>query len=160
MQRFFATDALETGCEMRSSNPVANTNAVIIQRRAFGGQGLVELALVMPILVLFLLIAADFGRAYTAHIAISSAAREGASFGSRSLDNAEDEAAVGAAAMAQNETIWGNALTVDSDVYEDEFGYDAIVVTVDYSFDVLFPFPPIPDSLDMSRTVRMRIIGN
>jgi Flp pilus assembly protein TadG len=145
---------------MRSGNPVANTNATIVQRRAFSGQGLVELALIMPILVLFLLIAADFGRAYTAHIAISSAAREGASFGSRSLENAENAAAVRAAALAQNETIWGDAPTVTSNVGEDEFGYDYIEVEVDYTFDVLFPFPPIPDSLDMSRTVRMRVIGN
>jgi len=145
---------------MQSGKPVANPSAADSRRRAFGGQGLVELALVMPILVLFLLIAADFGRAYTAHIAISSAAREGASFGSRSLDNAENAAAVRDAALAQNETIWGDAPTVSSAVGEDEFGYDYIEVEVDYTFDVLFPFPPIPDSLDMSRTVRMRVIGN
>lgn len=129
-------------------------------RKALSGQGLVELALIMPILVLFLLIAADFGRAYSANIAISSAAREGASFGSRSNANASDATAVRAAALAQNPTFWGVAPVVTSSVDEDEFGFDYVEVTVEYEFDVLFSFPPIPDSVDMSQTVRMRIIGN
>lgn len=145
---------------MRASPPTTMQPRQRADRMALSGQGLVELALVMPILVLFLLIAADFGRAYSANIAISSAAREGASFGSRSNSNASDAASVREAALAQNPTIWGVAPVVTSFVDEDEFGFDYVEVTVDYEFDVIFSFPPIPDSVDMSQTVRMRIIGN
>lgn len=129
-------------------------------RKALSGQGLVELALVMPILVLFLLIAGDFGRAYSANIAITSAAREGASYGSRSATTATDNTAIREAALAQNPTIWGVAPIVTSDVQEDEFGFDYVEVTVEYEFETIFSFPPIPETVDLSKTVRMRIIGD
>jgi hypothetical protein len=121
---------------------------------------LVELALIAPILIVWLLIAADFGRAFTSYIVVTSAAREGASFGSVSEENAEDAAAVRSAALAGNPTIWGSAPSVSSLVATDEFGYDYVEVTVDYEFSPLFPMPPIPETIDMSRTVRMRIVGN
>jgi hypothetical protein len=130
------------------------------KRRRSRGQSLVELAIVSPVLILMLLIAADFGRAYTAYIAVSSSAREGASFGSRSLDNANDPAAMQAAALADNPSIWGSAPSVSASTGTDAYGYDYVEVTVDYTFSTLFPIPPIPASVDMSRTARMRIIGN
>src|SRR5690606_38215523 len=60
------------------------------RRKASRGQALVELALIVPILVLMLAIAADFGRALTAYITVSSAAREGAAYGMLSEENAHD----------------------------------------------------------------------
>jgi Flp pilus assembly protein TadG len=42
------------------------------------GQGLVELALFLPVLVVVVMGAVDFGRAYFAYITIANAAREGA----------------------------------------------------------------------------------
>src|SRR5688500_18464229 len=44
------------------------------------GQALVEAALTLPLLLLFLLGAADLGRAFTAYAAIANAAREGARY--------------------------------------------------------------------------------
>jgi hypothetical protein len=114
----------------------------------------------MPLLVIFLVTASDFARAYTASIAISSAAREGASFGSRSNTNASDGTAIRNAALAENPTIWGVAPVVTSDTDTDEYGFEYVEVTVDYEFSTIFSFPPVPDSVDMSQTVRMRIIGN
>lgn len=46
------------------------------------GQGLVEFALILPLLVLFVLIAIDFGRIYFSYVQISNAAREAANYGS------------------------------------------------------------------------------
>jgi Flp pilus assembly protein TadG len=114
----------------------------------------------MPLLVVFLLGASDFARVYSANIAISSAAREGASFGSRSNVNAADGSAIRDAALAENATIWGVAPVVTSNIGEDEYGFDYVEVTVDYEFSTIFSFPPIPDSIDLSHTVRMRVIGN
>lgn len=42
------------------------------------GQALVEFALVLPIMLLILLLAVDFGRLFYTHISVSNAAREGA----------------------------------------------------------------------------------
>ena len=52
-------------------------------RRTSLGQGMVELALVTPILLLIFAAAADFGRAYFSFVAIENAAKEGAFVGSR-----------------------------------------------------------------------------
>ncbi len=51
------------------------------------GQSLVEFALVLPILALFLVIAVDFGRIYFTYIEVTNAAREGAAFGAVSPSN-------------------------------------------------------------------------
>jgi Flp pilus assembly protein TadG len=48
------------------------------QRRR--GQALVEFALVVPVMLLILLIAVDFGRLFFAHISNVNAAREGANY--------------------------------------------------------------------------------
>jgi Flp pilus assembly protein TadG len=45
------------------------------------GQSLVEFTLVVPILILILLIAVDFGRLFFSYVQITNAAREGANYG-------------------------------------------------------------------------------
>lgn len=47
------------------------------------GANLVELALILPLLLLLIAAAADFGRAFNSYIVINNAAREGARFGGR-----------------------------------------------------------------------------
>jgi Flp pilus assembly protein TadG len=47
------------------------------------GANLVELALLLPLLVLLLVGVADFGRAFNSHIIITNASREGARYASR-----------------------------------------------------------------------------
>lgn len=124
---------------------------------------MVEFALVLPLMLGFLVIAADFGRAYTAYLTISSAAREGATYASRSSDNAEDEDEIEdrvEAEVGSSGEIWGEPLSVDVDDGTDDQGYEWVEVTVDYTFLPLFSIWPIPDDVDMQRTVRMRVLGN
>jgi Flp pilus assembly protein TadG len=50
------------------------------------GQGLVEVAIVLPILLLLLAVVVDAARAFDAYIVLTNAAREGARFGSLQLE--------------------------------------------------------------------------
>jgi hypothetical protein len=55
-------------------------------RRTAHGQGLVEFALVLPVMILILLVAIDFGRLLFTYIQVHNAAREAASVASQNLD--------------------------------------------------------------------------
>jgi Flp pilus assembly protein TadG len=52
------------------------------------GQSAVEFAIVVPVLALFLFVAADFGRIFFVSVAVNNAARAGAQFGSQSTATA------------------------------------------------------------------------
>jgi Flp pilus assembly protein TadG len=70
-------------------------------RRSEKGTALVELAVVLPLLVLFAIGAAEFGRLYFASITIANAARAGAQFGAQNAISSANFA--GMTAAAQNE---------------------------------------------------------
>lgn len=123
------------------------------------GQGLVEFALVAPLMIFMLLITVDFARAYSAYIEVSNAARAGAIFGARSAELANDDDAVRDAALLETPTIYGSAPTVTPDLDTDAGGYPRISVTVEYDFSPLIIFPGIPENIEISRTVQMRVIG-
>lgn len=56
------------------------------------GQSALELAIILPVLLLLLLAAADFGRALYVSVAVQNAARAGAQYGSQSVITAADAA--------------------------------------------------------------------
>lgn len=133
------------------------------QRRKTRGQSIVEFALVVPLLLVFLLVAADFGRALTAYMTVSSSASEGASFGSRSPENAANVNAIRQAALNEvgaDQQIWGVAPAVFPTTGTDAQNYQFVEVRVTYTFTPLFSVWPIPNSVPMERTVRMRVLTN
>ncbi len=71
------------------------------------GQSLVELALILPVLILVLLGILDFGRAFYAYNAISNAAREGARYGTVHHENTDSD---GFPPYDEPETIEGKAV--------------------------------------------------
>jgi hypothetical protein len=75
------------------------------RRHKTRAQAFVELALLLPMMVLMLAFAVDVGRAITAYITISSAAREGAAFGMQSTDASMNTNGMRAAALAESQTI-------------------------------------------------------
>jgi Flp pilus assembly protein TadG len=122
------------------------------------GQSLVELALVTPVLLLLILITADSARVFSAHLTIGNAAREGASFGSRSLDNAVDDALIEEAVHEESGAIFGQLPDVQSQLIEDAYGYDAVRVTVTYTFEPLFTVPGLPSQIELERAAQMRVL--
>ncbi len=76
------------------------------QTLAFGtGQSAVELAIVVPVLLLLLVVIADFARVFFVSVAVNNAARAGAQFGSQSVTNAANSAGMVAAASADAANI-------------------------------------------------------
>ena len=66
------------------SSPVKKRRSSSGRREA--GQSIVEMAFVLPVLILLLVVVVDAGRAFDAYIVLSNAAREGARFGSLQLE--------------------------------------------------------------------------
>lgn len=67
------------------------------RRRARDGQAMAEFVLIVPLLLLLLVVAVDFGRLFATYVAVNNAAREGAVFAGAhptqvtSADNADPE---------------------------------------------------------------------
>ncbi|HEY7969364.1 MAG TPA: TadE/TadG family type IV pilus assembly protein [Candidatus Limnocylindrales bacterium] len=76
-----APDPTPSGCRRTSSTRSTRTRA----------QALVEFALVLPVMILVLLLAIDFGRLFFSYIEVTNAAREGAAYG---IAHPEDTAGI------------------------------------------------------------------
>lgn len=145
-----------TDCHGQSDVPPIRA---IKQRQKSRGQSIVEFAILLPALVMILAIAADFGRAFTAYIAISGAAREGAASAMQTGDLSNVEAVVDAD-IGSGGSIWGTDVQVTAlPVADDGQGYEQVVVTVEYSFSPIIPIPALPSTINMERTVRMRVLN-
>jgi Flp pilus assembly protein TadG len=129
------------------------------------GQSVVELALILPIAVLILALAADFSRAMTAYIQIGSAAREGAAYGMQSSERATDTAGMIAAVRAETTAVWGEPVAISFPDCTENLNqpsgapYQCVAVTVSYNFRPLITIWPIPNSIPMERTVEMRVVN-
>lgn len=100
------------------------------------GQAMVELAIVLPILLLLIMGIIDFGRIYHGYLAVTTAAREGARQAAIGATDAEvEQMAVAAAAPLE-----ATALTVQVSPGESgRYPGTAITVEVHYSLPVLTP---------------------
>jgi Flp pilus assembly protein TadG len=75
------------------------------------GQGLIELALTLPLLILILLGGAEFARFAWASIETANAARAGAQYGAQTNITANDDAGMQAAALNDGVNLSGLAAT-------------------------------------------------
>lgn len=135
-----------------------------------GGQSLVELALVMPLIMLLLVITADLGRAFYYQIVLAGAVREGARVGvDRNATNAQIISAVSAA--AQDIATWSEfgCCTITPAAPRTGASGQTIAVTATWNYcpitpgaqTVLSPFlvasGPCGAHLPLSQTARMVI---
>jgi Flp pilus assembly protein TadG len=128
--------------------------------RKYRGQSLVEFALISTIFVFFLAVTVDFARVYSAYITVGNMARAGAQHGTianqmGATTQAEAEAAMVAAAYAEQDSIYGVAPDVEAEAFEDANGLCVVRVEVSYDFQPLILIPPIPGSIPISRTAEM-----
>lgn len=139
------------------------------------GQGLVETSLAASLLVLMLLAAIDFGRAFYLEVELKGAAHAGAVYGSQFPTDTS-----GMVSVAQNNesdlgTIastptadWGCECSDGTDPTPEKTGSCAtpsctstnevyyVTVTTTASYSPLIPWPGIPSTMNMSETVEMR----
>ena len=122
------------------------------------GQALVELALIVMILTVMMVGTLELGRAFSAWLQVGNMARAGAQYGSiAAMLGDKDLAEVGSAALEDQNTIYGVSPDVDWQVINDDYGFCAVEVTVDYRLSTLIPVSPIPSEIDLSRSTVMRL---
>jgi Flp pilus assembly protein TadG len=137
---------------------VITPNQSTARRRA--GAAAVEAAVVMPLLVFLAIGATDFGRFCYAYVAVATAARNGAEYGSKSTTAALDTMGIANAAKAEMTSVYGyspmNPAVTSTRVWEGANDYSC-KVTVSFQFRTIVGYPGLAESLTLLRTVHMRV---
>ncbi len=138
------------------------------------GSSLVEVALVIPVLLLLLLGTVDFGRVYYLAMEIAGAAHAGAEYG---FQNPTDATGIQAAAMHDAPDVPNLAVATPAYGCEcsDGSSFSAncsstprctnnivyrVSVNVSTTFTPWFPWPGIPSTISLSNSATMRGGGN
>jgi Flp pilus assembly protein TadG len=132
------------------------------------GQSLVELALVLPVLLMLLVGTIEIGRFAYYAILVSNAARAGAQYGAQSLTTSADTAGIrtaarndGLATLTVTPTqLCGCTATALGGCPAGGFCANPLVyveVTTSGTFASLFSYPGLPRNLTLTSTVKMRV---
>ena len=141
-------------------------------RRERRAASAIELAIILPLLMTIALGCVDFGRFAYTYIAVTNAAREGAAYGSTTPF-------VPSGGQNANQLAWRTALEVriaeeidgvpgfdasqitvqyTDPIITEENGRRRLRITVSYPFQTIVNWPPIPNTVLLTRTVEMRLI--
>ena len=139
-------------------------------RRAERGAALAELIIVIPLLMLFVIGAAEFGRVYYAAITVANAARAGAQFGAQE-GQSTNFAGMTAAAQSEAADLGGISSfpsqfcrcpdgsvpsctgTCTGFGTPEVFVKDSVIKTVTF----FFKYPGLPSSITVRRTATFRV---
>ena len=121
------------------------------------GVAAVELAILLPFLVFLLVLAIDYARLFYFSQSVTNCARNGAIYAcDPTAPTYSAYKSVTEAALADASNLIP-APTVTSQTVTPWFGSPYVEVTVTYNFKTVTQFPVIPSSLNLTRTVRMRM---
>jgi|SRR5687768_1820105 len=136
------------------------------------GTSAVELAFLLPVIILIAMGVADYARVFTTSISVSSAAKSGAQFGAQNTAKSGDTAAMNNAARqdgaevgaitatsartcrCENGTVV-NCITGSCGAYGAPGVY--VAVTASKSVAMLFKYPGLPATINVSRTATLRV---
>ena len=141
-----------------SKGPVQSQRA---KQGRLRGVAATETAVLLPVLVLISLGLIDFGRFARAYISVATAARNGATYGSKSIQAGQDSDGIEAAARAEMSSVPGLTESnprVTSVFYDEGGGHYSVQVTASFQFVTKVDYPGIPGTLTLIRTVHMRIV--
>lgn len=105
------------------------------------GSATVELAVVLPVLMLFALLAVDFGRFGKYSITVANAARNGAMYAAQNTSAMNDTAGISSAAMADitnNLEVNSSKVTITSGTGTDTEGRQQVWCQVQVEFDLFY----------------------
>ena len=133
-------------------------------RNRHRGAVALEFALILPLLITIVLGCIDFGRYAYTYISVTNAAREGAGFACFHPPPQTDPGpwitAITAAVLSELGTLFdASKVTVAApNVSNDGSGVKRVRVEVSYPFEMVVPWPLLPNSLTLTRAVEMRMI--
>jgi Flp pilus assembly protein TadG len=120
------------------------------------GAAVVELAVLLPLLCFLFVAGVDFARVYYHQITVANAASSGALYGARDDFRAADTEGIKQAALADAKNLTP-APTVTSVTGLDALEHPCVNVTVTWTFSTVSRYPFIPSTIELSRTVQMRV---
>lgn len=151
----------------------ASMRRFVRRRCAQRGSAMMELAVVLPLLLVTVLGLIDFGRSAFEAIEVENAAHAGASYGARSKGLAADKDGIRKAALADiGDDVDTSQITVDSERYcecPDGTSVDCddscsgtlplmyVRVRVEKDFQTIFNYPGIPGKIELKREVHLRV---
>jgi Flp pilus assembly protein TadG len=129
------------------------------------GLAAVEFAVILPLLMTIVLGCVDFGRFAYSYIALTNAARAGAAYAimnpylladqapwmARIQQTAQDE-------MYQQTGYVAASLTIQTTAFTDANGLQRVQITAGYPFQMIVPWPGIPNNVMLQTAVQMRAI--
>jgi Flp pilus assembly protein TadG len=146
------------------------------------GGALLELAVVMPILLMLVVGTIDFGRVFYRGMAVAQAARAGAEFGAQNTGASANEAGIKNAAitsvasdltLVDGDIAWSRSCecATDTGVFSATSPANdcsascavgshlviAVNVTVTKGFTTIISYPRIPHTVTITRTVKIRV---
>ena len=129
-------------------------------RQGRRGVAVVELAVLLPLLVLLFIITIDFARVFYFSLSLKNCARAGALYAcDPSTADESPFANVQQAALA-DATNFSPQPTVTSTFGTDSAGRLYVAVTAKYTFATVTGFPGIPSNVVLSRTVKMYVMAS
>jgi Flp pilus assembly protein TadG len=116
------------------------------------GAAVVELAILLPLLCFLFVVTVDFARVFYYSLTIANCARNGALYASDPVAAAMSPyTSVQQAALAD-----ATNLTPTPTVTSSSSGSGYVEVTVTYQFRTITHYPGVPETVNLTRTVRMR----
>jgi len=129
------------------------------------GAAALELAVLLPLILLFVFACADFGRVMHAYLTVSNAARCGAEYGAMheftSFTRSSWESRVQSAIQDEMQLVPGfdaGSLQVALATTTDSDGLFQVAVEVTYPFRTIVNWPGVPSQVTLDRKVLMRQI--
>ncbi len=120
------------------------------------GAAAVELAALLPFIAFLFVVAIDFARVFYYAQIIENCARNGAVYGSNLTTAQSPYSSLQQAALAEAANLTPQP-TVTSTTGNDAAGNAYVRVTVAWQFQTVTGFPGIPSTVNLSRTVQMRV---
>ena len=121
------------------------------------GAAVVELAVILPLLILLFVIAVDFARVFYFSVTLTNCARAGAMYASDPTVSSESPFASTQAAALADAANLSPAPTISTTSGSDSTGRPYVEVTANYTFHTLTGFPGVPNQVNLARKVRMNV---